>query len=92
MLPLLSDNVIDVRIHLVVGIFDRLLPKRFFVRRKRDGLSFRAMNSREMHDIVAEQVDDAARVFLTKASEHAVSATRIEWKDCFRCGGFCRAA
>src|SRR5262249_36160025 len=41
------------------------------------------MHRREVPDQITEQMDDTARIFVAKAAEFAIGATRIEWEDCF---------
>ena len=77
-LAFLRDQIVDVRIHLVVGIVHGLLPHRLALRRQRAGRALVLMHRREMADQIAEQMDDAAGIFVAEAAELAVSAARVE--------------
>ena len=80
-LAFLRDQIVDVRIHLVVGIVHGLAPHRLALRRQWAGRALVLMHRREMADQIAEQVDDAAGIFVAEAAELAIGAARIERED-----------
>ena len=82
-LAFLRDQIVDVRIHLVVGIIHRLAPHLFALRRQRTGRPLVLMHRREMADQITEQMDDAAGIFVAEAAELAISAARVEREDRF---------
>ena len=81
MLALERQHVVDVRIHLEVGIGDRLLPQLFPLGRQRLRLPLLLMGRRIDLQQKSKQVDDAAGIFVAKAAGIAVGAARIERKD-----------
>ncbi len=81
MLALLCQQIVDVRIHPVVGITHRGAPERLALGRQRSRLALHLVHGREVADEIAEQMDDAARIFLAEAAEHPIGAARIERED-----------
>src|SRR5262249_61273598 len=72
------QHVVHVRIHLEVGIGDRLLPQLFPFRRKRLRLSFLLMGRGIDLQQKPKQMDDAAGIFVAEAAGFPVGAARIE--------------
>ena len=81
MLALLRHHIVDVRIHLVVGIGHRLLPQLFPLGRQRLRAAPCADACREMTDQITKQVHDAAGIFVAEAAELAIGAARVERED-----------
>ena len=80
-LSLEREHVVDVRVHLEVGIGDRLLPQLFPLRRQRLGLPFLLMSGSIDLQQESKEVDDAAGIFVAKAAGIAVGAAWVEWED-----------
>ena len=81
MLAFLRDQIVEVRIHLVVGIVHGVAPERLALRRQSAGRPLVLMHRRKMADEIPEQVDDAARIFIAKTTEFAIGAAGIERED-----------
>src|SRR5262249_4676471 len=75
------QHVVDVRIHLEVGIGDRLLPEPFPFRWEWLRLSFLLMRRGIDLQQKPKQMDDATGIFVAEAAGLAIGAARIERKD-----------
>ena len=80
-LALERQHVVDVRIHLEVGIGDRFLPQLFPFGRKRLWLPFLLMGRGIDLQEKPKEVDDPAGILVAKAAGFAIGAARIERKD-----------
>ena len=83
-LALERQHVVDVRIHLVIGIGDRLLPQLFPFGRQRLRLSFVLMGRGINLQQKAKEMDHAAGIFVPEAAGFAIGAARIEWENRFQ--------
>src|SRR4051794_19793311 len=70
-----------MRGHPVVRIAHGLFPQRLLLRRQGPRPAPRSVKGGEMHDQVAEEMNNATGIFLAEAAQRAVGAARIERKD-----------
>src|SRR5271169_1626703 len=77
-LALLGQHIENMRIYPIIGVLHGLAPERFTLARQFAWLAFALVQSGEMHDQVAEEVEHAAWIFLAEAAQRAERAARIE--------------
>ena len=86
-LPFLGQDVVQMRVHPVVGVVHGPFPLRLLLGRKRAGSAAGLVNATEHAQQVRHHLDDAARVELAQAPHAAVGAHGVVGEDGFQMRG-----
>src|ERR1700716_1155442 len=82
-LPLLSEDVVEVDVLLVVRISHGQAPEFFLCGGKLRGPITRLMDRAEDVEQIRERVQDPAGIEVTESEHAAIRAARVVRKDCF---------